>query len=57
MLAEHVDRAVGVKTQRGYALSSQKSSGPITLARCMIFAAALIAKPVSKQRPAIAFSR
>jgi hypothetical protein len=54
---EHVDRAVGVKTQRGYALSSQKSSGPITLARCLIFAAALIAKPVSKQRPAIAFSR
>lgn len=56
MLAEHVDRAVGVKTQRGYALSSQRSSGPITLARCMVFAAALVARPASRQKPAIAFS-
>jgi phage terminase large subunit-like protein len=57
MLAEHVDRAVGVKTQRGYALSSQKSAGPITLARCMVFAAALIARPTSRAKPAIAFGR
>ena len=57
MLAEHVDRAVGVKTQRGYALSSQRSSGPITLARCMVFATALIAKPVSRQRPVIAYGK
>lgn len=57
MLAEHVDRAVGVKTQRGYALSSQRSSGPITLARCMIFAASLVARPVSRAKPAIAFGR
>jgi phage terminase large subunit-like protein len=57
MLAEHVDRAVGVKTQRGYALSSQRSSGPITLARCMIFAASLIARPASRAKPAIAFGR
>jgi len=57
MLQEHVDRAVGVKTQRGYVLSSQKSAGPITLARCMVFAAALIARPRSKAKPAIAFGR
>jgi phage terminase large subunit-like protein len=57
MLAEHVDRAVGVKTQRGYALSSQRSSGPITLARCMIFAASLVARPQSRAKPAIAFGR
>jgi phage terminase large subunit-like protein len=57
MLSEHVERAVGVKTQRGYVLSSQKSAGPITLARCMIFAAALIARPRSKAKPAIAFGR
>ncbi|MGA1080740.1 MAG: HNH endonuclease [Steroidobacteraceae bacterium] len=56
MLAEHVSRAVGVKSPRGYTLSSQKSSGPITLARCMIFAAALVARPSSRQKPAIAFS-
>ena len=57
MLAEHVDRAVGVKTQRGYALSSQKSSGPITLARCLVFAASLLARPASRAKPAIAFGR
>ena len=57
MLAEHVDRAVGVKTQRGYALSSQRSSGPITLARCMVFAASMIAKPATRAKPAIAFGR
>lgn len=56
MLAEHVDRAVGVKTQRGYALSSQRSSGPITLARCMVFAAALVARPTTLAKPAIAFA-
>jgi len=55
MLAEHVDRAVGVKTSGGYVLSSQKSPGPITLARCMIFAAALIARPQQKTRAALAF--
>jgi hypothetical protein len=57
MLREHVDRAVGVTTQRGYALSSQRSNGPITLARCMVFACALVAKPRSSQRPTIAYSR
>jgi phage terminase large subunit-like protein len=57
MLLEHVDRAVGVKTQRGYALSSQRSAGPITLARCMVFASALIAKPTQRAKPAVGFSR
>jgi phage terminase large subunit-like protein len=57
MLREHVDRAVGVTTQRGYSLSSQKSNGPITLARCMVFATSLVARPRSTQRPAIAFGR
>jgi hypothetical protein len=57
MLAEHVDRAVGVQSQRGYALSSQKSSGPITLARCLVWAASLLARPASRAKPAIAFGR
>jgi hypothetical protein len=56
MLLEHVDRAVGVSSQRGYALSSQKSSGPITLARCMVWAGALVARPTQKAKAAIAFS-
>jgi Tfp pilus assembly pilus retraction ATPase PilT len=55
MLAEHVGRAAGVKTQRGYTLSSKESSGPITLARCLVFATSLVARPTSKQKPVIAF--
>ena len=57
MLAEHVNRAVGVKTQAGYTLSSTRSPGPITLARCMIFAAALAARPTQRAKPTIAFGR
>jgi len=56
MLLEHVNRAVGVKTQAGYVLSTQKSPGLITLARCMIWAAALVARPQNKQRAAVAFA-
>jgi hypothetical protein len=57
MLLEHVNRAVGVKTQGGFVLSSQKSPGLITLARCMVWAAALVARPQQKTRAAVAFSR
>lgn len=57
MLLEHVNRAVGVKTQGGFVLSSQKSPGLITLARCMVWAAALVARPQNKTRAAIAFAR
>lgn len=56
MLLEHVNRAVGVKTQGGYVLSSQKSPGLITLARCMVWAAALVARPQTKSRAAVAFA-
>jgi hypothetical protein len=41
MLAEHVQRAVAVRQQSSIALSSQRSPGPIELARCMVAAAAL----------------
>ena len=53
MLAEHVQRAVAVKTSGGNSLvlSSQRSPGPIELARCMVWAAGMIARPVSKGRP------
>jgi hypothetical protein len=40
MLAEHVQRAVAVRSQGSMALSSQRSPGPIELARCMVWAAA-----------------
>jgi hypothetical protein len=54
-LAEHVNRAVAVKTQNSVVLSSQKSPGPIELARCMVWAAAIAARPTQRTKPAFAF--
>lgn len=45
MLSEHVMRAVAVKSQAGLALSSQRSPGPIELARCLVWAVALSSRP------------
>ena len=44
-LAEHMSRAVAIRQQHAVALSSKRSPGPIELARCTIFAAALAARP------------
>jgi hypothetical protein len=55
-LAEHVNRAVLVKTNASLVVSSQKSPGPIELCRCMIVAAALASKPTVRMRPAFASS-
>ena len=38
MLAEHVGRAVAARTNGSIALSSQRSNGPIELARCLVAA-------------------
>lgn len=54
-LSEHVNRAVAVKTQNSIVLSSQKSPGPIELARCMVWAAAIAARPANRTKPAFAF--
>lgn len=57
MLAEHVGRAVAVKTPGAIALSSQKSSGPIELARCLVWAVGMMSKPRPMiNRPMIASS-
>jgi hypothetical protein len=53
MFAEHVQRAVAVRSQNSIALSSQRSPGPIELARCMVWAAALTSKPTSSGKPMI----
>ena len=53
MLAEHVNRAVIVRTQGSVAVSSQKSPGPIELCRTMIWAAALSARPKTSGKPAL----
>ena len=55
-LAEHVARAVLSRTQGTVTLSSQKSPGPIELARCMVWAAALASKPTIVRRPLMATS-
>jgi hypothetical protein len=50
-LAEHVNRAVLTKTVQGAVISSQKSAGPIELARCLVWAVALESKPRHATKP------
>jgi len=50
-LSEHVERAVMVKHQGSVALSSTKSPGDITLARCMVWAVALESRPGQTGKP------
>jgi hypothetical protein len=56
-LAEHVERAVMVKHQGSIALSSTKSPGDITMARCMIWAVALESRPGAAGKPMLAVAR
>lgn len=57
MLAEHVGRAVAVRTPGSIALSSTKSAGPIELARCLVWALGLMSRPRPMvNRPQIASS-
>ena len=51
MLAEHIQRAVAVRSQNSIALSSQRSPGPIELARCAVWATALASKPKASGKP------
>ena len=53
MLAEHVQRAVAVRSQNSIALSSQRSPGPIELARCLVWCAALASRPTATGKPMI----
>lgn len=55
-LSEHMNRAVGVKTAQGYVVSSQKSPGPIEVARTAIWAIALVSRPQTKQKPMLVVS-
>jgi hypothetical protein len=56
LLSEHVNRAVASRTDGGYALSTARSPGPIELARSMIWAVALAARPTWRHKPAIGVS-
>jgi phage terminase large subunit-like protein len=53
-LSEHVNRAVAVKAQNGLVLSSQRSPGPIEMARCLVWSVAVASVPVSNKRAAFA---
>lgn len=55
-LADHVCRATMVKTAQGAVLSSQRSPGPIELARTMVWATSLVSKPGSRQKPMLVVS-
>lgn len=56
-LAEHIGRAVAVKSGNGLVvLSSQKSPGPIELARCAVWGIMLASKPITRQKPTMAFA-
>jgi len=55
-LSEHLNRAVSVKTARGVVISSQKSPGPIELARCAIWALALCSRPATAHKPMLVVS-
>jgi len=56
-LAEHVCRAVMVRTMGSVALTSTRSPGPIELCRAMVWAAAYASQPVAaKSRAAVAFA-
>jgi hypothetical protein len=57
-LSEHVGRAVAGRSQNSVTLSSMKSPGPIELARCMVWALGLAAKPSHAiRKPAFGVSR
>ena len=53
LLGQHCDRAVAVKNQGALTLSSLRSPGPIELARCLVFAIAMVNKPVTLGKPMI----
>jgi hypothetical protein len=57
-LSEHVGRAVAARSQSALTLSSQKSPGPIELARCMVWAVGIAARPAPRHaRAALGTSR
>ena len=55
LLTEHVERAVMVKHNGNVALSSVRSPGDISLARAMVWAAALASRPQNLAKPVVAF--
>jgi hypothetical protein len=57
MLGEHINRAVLARANGTVVLSSQKSPGPIEMARCLVAAAAFVSKAGGTARPAMGVSK
>jgi len=53
LLNSHVERAVLIREKNGITVSSIRSPGPIEACRCMIWAAALAARPQAIGKPMI----
>jgi phage terminase large subunit-like protein len=53
VLRDHVLHAALVKTMNGVVISSQKSAGPIEMARCCVWAASIASKPQRISRPSM----
>jgi phage terminase large subunit-like protein len=51
LLAEHVQRAVAVRTDNTIVLSSKRSPGPIELARTMVWGIGMCARPINSGKP------
>ena len=51
LLAEHVQRAVAVRTDNTIVLSSKRSPGPIELARTMVWGIGMCARPANTGKP------
>ena len=56
-LAEHVCRAVQIRTSDGVMISSHRSPGPIELARCAVLAIAKASRPRAIGKPMLVVSR
>jgi phage terminase large subunit-like protein len=56
MLAEHVNRAVLVKSAASIVVSSQRSPGPIEACRCLIAATVMVSRPANSNRVAFGVS-
>jgi len=56
-LAEHICRAVQIKTSDGVLISSARSPGPIELARCAVLAIAKASRPRVVGKPMLVVSR
>lgn len=57
LLTEHCQRAVLAKTANGIVISSQKSPGPVELARCLVWAVSLSSRAQTSNKPMLVIAQ